>query len=98
MGRPVAHPGFPRGGSTNPPGGANIRFCQIFFQKLHKIERIWTHRGDARPSRPPLDPPLQTDPKIHSVIPGAIFGSAVEKGLPPIPHGRCFHVQAYLVQ
>ena len=22
--------GFPRGGGANPPGGFNIRFCQIF--------------------------------------------------------------------
>ena len=28
--KPVADPGFPRGGGTNPLGGANIRFCQIF--------------------------------------------------------------------
>ena len=26
----VADPGFPRGGGANLPGGANIRFCQIF--------------------------------------------------------------------
>ena len=30
-GKPVADPGFPRGGGANSPwGGANIRFCQIF--------------------------------------------------------------------
>ena len=28
--QPVADPGFPRGGGANSPGGANIRFCQIF--------------------------------------------------------------------
>ena len=28
----VADPGFPRGGGANPPGGANIRFCQIFLK------------------------------------------------------------------
>ena len=26
----VADLGFPRGGGANPPGGPNIRFCQIF--------------------------------------------------------------------
>ena len=26
----VADPGFPRGWGANPPGGANIRFCQNF--------------------------------------------------------------------
>ena len=26
----VADPGFPWGGGANPPGGANIQFCQIF--------------------------------------------------------------------
>ena len=95
MGRPVAHSGFPRGGSTNPPGGGATSDFAKFSQKLHEIERIWTPRGSLAL---PLNLPLQTDPKIHSVIPGAIFGSAVEKGHPPIPHGRCFHVQAYLVQ
>ena len=33
------------------PGGANIRFCQI-FPKLQEIERIWTPSG-ARVPRPP---------------------------------------------
>ena len=28
----VADPGFPRGGGANSPGGANIRFCQIFLK------------------------------------------------------------------
>ena len=41
----MADPGFPRGGGANSPG---------------EIERIWAPRGGgARPSRPPLDPPLK---------------------------------------
>ena len=31
----MVDPGFPQDGATNPPGGANIRFCQ----ELHDIER-----------------------------------------------------------
>ena len=45
---------FPEVGAPNIPGGANIRFCQFFFQKLHEIERIWT----PVEALPPLDPPL----------------------------------------
>ena len=26
----VVYPGFPQGGCANPPGGANIQFCQIY--------------------------------------------------------------------
>ena len=48
---------FPKEGVPTPQGGTNIRICQI-FQKLHEIERIWTPRGVAHPSQPPLDPPL----------------------------------------
>ena len=32
-------PGIPVGEGANPPGGANIPFCQ-HFQKLHEIEHI----------------------------------------------------------
>ena len=57
----VADPGFPRGGGTNSPrgggGGAPTYHFAKFSQKLHEIERIWA-RGGARPSRPPLDPPV----------------------------------------
>ena len=55
---PVADPGFPRGGGANYPGGAPTYDFAKIFQKLHEIERIWTLKGGARPSRPPLDPPL----------------------------------------
>ena len=37
-------------------GAPTYDFAKI-SQKLHEIERIWTG-GGARPSRPPLDPPL----------------------------------------
>ena len=50
---PAADPGFPQG-DANSPGGANIRFCQIFL-KLHEIERIWAPGGTPRA---PLNPPL----------------------------------------
>ena len=57
--KPVADPGFPRGGGTNPPKGAPSYDFAKFSQKVHKIERIWTPRG-ARIPHAPLDPPLQT--------------------------------------
>ena len=47
----------PRRGRQLSRGDANIRFCQI-FQKLHKIERIWTPGGGARPKFYYVDPPL----------------------------------------
>ena len=34
---PVVDPGFPRSGGANPPGGANLRFYQIFL----KTGRNW---------------------------------------------------------
>ena len=40
----VADPGFPRDGGANPPGGANMQFCQI-SQKLYEIEKILTPLG-----------------------------------------------------
>ena len=54
----MADPGFPHGGGTNSPGGANIQFCQKFPKKLHEIERIWAPRG-GRPKFYYVDPPLQ---------------------------------------
>ena len=47
----VAEPGFPRGGSAYPPGGANIRFCQIFPKTAWNWKNL--DRGAS-----PLDPPL----------------------------------------
>ena len=47
-----ADPGFPVGGGTNPPGGANIRFWQ-FFWKLHEIEKILGRREGRVPGAPP---------------------------------------------
>ena len=53
----VADPGFPRGGSANPKGGVPTYYLANFSRKLHENEEI-LGRGGARPSRPPLDPPL----------------------------------------
>ena len=54
----VADPGFPRGGGANHKGGGRQPIIwPIFSQKLHENEEI-LGRGGARPSRPPLDPPL----------------------------------------
>ena len=50
----VADPGFPRGGGANSPGGANIRFCQIF----PKTAWNWKKLGPEGRA-PPLDPPLE---------------------------------------
>ena len=54
----VADPEFPRGGGANSRGGHQHTILPNFPKKLHEIKRIWAPRGGARPSRPPLDPPL----------------------------------------
>ena len=56
---PVADPEFPRGGRSNPPGGAKIRFGQN-FPKTARIERIWIRGGVARPKFYYVDPPLDS--------------------------------------
>ena len=53
----MADPGFPRGGALTPKGGAPTYYLVNFSRKLHKNEEI-LGQGGARPSRPPLDPPL----------------------------------------
>ena len=52
MDRTVADPGFPRGGGTNPKGGAPTYYLANLFQKLHENEEIMGQRGGARPLRP----------------------------------------------
>ena len=45
-----ADPGFPVGGGADPPGGANIRFCQIFLKTARNQENFgpWgAHDGDV---------------------------------------------------
>ena len=55
----MADPGFPRGGGANPKGGVPTYYLANFSRKLHENEEILGQRGGgARPSRPPLDPPL----------------------------------------
>ena len=49
----MADPGFPGGGGANSPGGVTTYDFANISQKLHKIEKIWTPRGGARPLRPP---------------------------------------------
>ena len=44
---------FPEEGAPTPRGGAPTYEIAKFSEKLHEIERIWTPRGGARPSRPP---------------------------------------------
>ena len=65
----VADPGFPRGVGANSPGGGNIWFCHIFPKKLHKLKEFGP--GGARPSRPPLDPPMMD---VHVYTWGAMVG------------------------
>ena len=65
----VADPGFPRGGGANSPGGAPTYDFAKFSQKVHEIERIRTP-GGARPSHPPLDPPLYVTVWIRNYIRG----------------------------
>ena len=41
------------GGSANPiAGGATIRFCYFFPEKLHEIEKIYDRNGAAREAPP----------------------------------------------
>ena len=50
---------FPEEGAPTRGGAPTYDFAK-FFQKLHEIERIWTHEGGA--SLAPLDPPLLVPP------------------------------------
>ena len=52
---------FPEEGALTPKGGAPIYYLANFSRKLHENEEILGQRGGARPSRPPLDPPLVID-------------------------------------
>ena len=54
---PVADPGFPRGGGTNPKGGVPTYYLANFSPKLHENEEILDQRGHASLASP-LDPPL----------------------------------------
>ena len=49
---------FPEEGALTPKAGAPTYYLANFSRKLHENEEIWDQRGGARPSRPPLDPPL----------------------------------------
>ena len=55
--RPLAEPGFPRGGDTNCPegggGGMPTYDFAKFSLKLHEIERIWTPGGGGGVPRAP---------------------------------------------
>ena len=55
----VTDPGFPQGGGVNPPrGGVNTQFCQILPKTAWNWKNLDAEGGGVRPSRPPLDPPL----------------------------------------
>ena len=44
----VADPGYPRGEGANSKGGCEkLLFGQLFPQKLHEIETIWTPGGTS---------------------------------------------------
>ena len=49
----VADPGFPRGGSANPKGGAPTYYLANFSQKLHENEEILGRGGARVPCTPP---------------------------------------------
>ena len=59
--KPVADPGFPRGGGANSPGGGGRQHTILpkFPKNCMKLKEFGPP-GGARPLRPPLDPPLQT--------------------------------------
>ena len=60
----VVDPGFPRGGGTNPKGGAPTYYLANFSRKLHENEEILGQRGGTHPLHPPLDLPLQITQKV----------------------------------
>ena len=63
MPTPVADPGFPRGGGTNPKGGgAPTYYLAIFSRKLHENEEI-LGRGGAS-----LAPLLRSTTASHCIV------------------------------
>ena len=50
----VADPGFPRGGGTNPKGGAPTYYLANFSRKLHENEEILGQRGGREGRALPL--------------------------------------------
>ena len=61
----VADPGFPRGGGANSLGGRQHTILPHFPKNCMKLKEFGPP-GGARPSRPPLDPPLSMDTKVDS--------------------------------
>ena len=56
--KPVADPGFSRGGGREPSrGGVNT---PNFPENCMKSKEFGRPGGGVRPSRPPLDPPMKT--------------------------------------
>ena len=49
---------FPEEGALIPEGGRQPIIWPIFPENCMKMKKFWARGGDARPSRPPLDPPL----------------------------------------
>ena len=55
----VTDPGFPQGGAwTLQGGGVNTQFCRILPKTAWNWKNLDAKGGGVRPSRPPLDPPL----------------------------------------
>ena len=48
---------FPEEGALTPKGGRQPIIWPIFSENCMKMKKFWAG-GGARPSRPPLDPPL----------------------------------------
>ena len=62
----MVDPGFLRDGGANPPGGANIRFCQIFTKNCMKLKQFGPQSGEGvRVSHAPLDLSLQS---LYAII------------------------------
>ena len=64
----MTDPGFPQGGGVNPPrGGREHAILPNSPKNCMKLKEFGRRGGGVRPSRPPLDPPLETITQtIHS--------------------------------
>ena len=76
--KPVADPGFPRGGGVNPKGGRQPIIWPIFPENCMKMKKFGA--GGARGTRaPPLDPPLQAGVAAASLA-GSLAAKKITNG------------------
>ena len=74
----MTDPGFPQGGGVNPPrGGREHAILPNSPKNCMKLKEFGRRGGGVRPSRPPLDPPLQLDLyKVNFAVIGTTASSS----------------------